>query len=217
MANSFESLMSLLGDDVSVRWLITLLHFLWQGAVIGVGIVIVGGFLRGESARPRYAMYSAALLSLPVCVAVTFCVVDVPANLQSSFQPGGLTGIPARSSANSSQAPAITTAGFKETAEATKTPMAGPLVVSDAVAMKPVTDDNSESPPHVPLAMLSHAAPWIVAAYVVGVVCFLSRLLTALWGGYRLRARTTRVTDVKLLRLIGDQADRMRLKCVRAP
>jgi len=29
-----------------------------------------------------------------------------------------------------------------------------------------------------------------------------------------LRARTMRVTDVKLLRLIADQADRMRLKCV---
>ncbi len=214
MADRFESLMSLLGDDVSIRWLITLLHFLWQGAVVGGVAAIAGRLLRGASARPRYALYSAALLSLPVCVAVTFCVVDVPASLQSSSQLESPADVPAKSSALPSQATAITAAVQMETAEATDVPVPSQRVVRNAATMKAVADDNSQSLSHSSLAMLSRAAPWITVAYVVGVVCFLLRLLTALWGGHRLRARTAHVTDAKLLELIADQADRVRLKCV---
>ncbi len=125
MADRFESLVSLLGDDVSVRWLITLLHFLWQGAVVGGLVAIAGRLLRGASARPRYALYSAALVSLPVCVAVTFCVVDVPASLQSSSQLESPADVPAKSSALPSQATPIIAAVPLETAEATDAPVPG--------------------------------------------------------------------------------------------
>ena len=214
MADRFESLLSLLGDDVSVRWLITLLHFLWQGAVVGGVVAIAGRLLRGASARPRYALYSAALLILPVCVAVTFCVVDVPASLQSSSHLASPADIPAKSSALPSQGSATAAAARMETAEATDAPALSEPVVGNAPTMKAVADDNSESLSHSSLAMLSRAAPWIAAAYVVGVACFLLRLLTALWGGHRLRTPTARVTDAKLLKLIADQADRLKLKCV---
>ena len=101
-----------------------------------------------------------------------------------------------------------------ETAEATDAPVLSQRVVRNAATMKAVADDNPESLSHSSLAVLSRAAPWIAVAYVVGVVCFLSRLLTALWGGHRLRTRTAHVTDAKLLKLIADQAGRVRLKCV---
>ncbi len=211
MADQFASLLSLFGDDVSIRWLITLLHFLWQGAVVGGVVAIAARLLRGASARPRYVLYSAALLSLPVCVAVTFCVVDVPASLQSSSSLESPADIPAKTLALPSQATAITAAVQMETAEATVLSERG---VRNAATIKAVADDNSESLSHSSLALLSRAAPWIAVAYVVGVVCFLLRLLTALWGGHRLRTPTTRVTDVKLLKLIADQADRVKLKCI---
>jgi beta-lactamase regulating signal transducer with metallopeptidase domain len=214
MADRFASLLSLFGDEVSIRWLITLLHFLWQGAVVGGVVAIAGRLLRGASARSRYASYSPALLSLPVCVAVTFCVVDVPASLQSSSQLESPADIPARPSALPSQATAITAAVQMETAEATDAPVPSERVVTGAATIKVVADDNSESLSRSSLAMLSRAAPWIVVAYVVGVACFLLRLLTALWGGHRLRTPTARVTDARLLKLIADQADRVKLKCV---
>ena len=219
MADRFESLLSLLGDDVSLRWLITLLHFLWQGAVVGGVVAIAGRLLRGASARSRYALYSAALLSLPVCVAVTSWVVDVPASLQPSSRLKSPADIPALSSALPSQATAITAAVSLETAEATDAPVRSERVLRTAATMKAVADDNSESLSHESLshsslAMLSRAAPWIAVAYVVGVACFLLRLSAALWGGHRLRTRTARVTDAKLLELIADQADRVKLKCV---
>ena len=90
-----DRFMSLLGDDVCVRWLFTLLHFLWQGAVVGGVVVVAGRLLRGASAAPRYTMYSAALVILPVCVVVTFCVVDVPTSLHFTSQlesPANISG-----------------------------------------------------------------------------------------------------------------------------
>ena len=214
MADRFESFMSLLGDDVSVRWLITLLHFLWQGAVVGGVVAIAGRFLRGASARLRYSLYSAALLSLPVSVAVTFCVVEVPASLQSGSQLESHADIPATSSALPSQGTAITAAAQMETAEATDAPVLSERVVTGAATMKAIADDNSGSLSHSSLAMLSRAAPWVAVAHFVGVACFLLRLSTAFWGGHRLRTSTARVTDAKLLKLIADQADRVRLNCV---
>jgi len=214
MADRFESLVSLLGDDVSVRWLITLLHFLWQGAVVGGAIAIAGRLLRGASAQLRYALYSASFLSLPVCVAVTFCVVDVPASLQSSSRIERLVDIPTNSSALPSQAPAIAATVQTETAKATDAAVPSERVVRNAATMKAVADDNSESLSHSSAALLSRAAPWIAVAYVVGVVGFLFRLLSALWGGHRLRTRAAYVTDAKLLKLIADQADRVKLKYV---
>jgi len=100
-----------------------------------------------------------------------------------------------------------------DTAEATDAPELSRRVVSNAT-MRAVADDNSESLSHSSLAVLSRAAPWIAVAYVVGVACFLLRLSTALWSGHRLRIRTARVTDARLLKLIADQADCVKLKCV---
>ena len=214
MVDRFESLLSLFGDDVTVRWLITVLHFLWQGALVGGVVAITGRLLRGASARLRYALYSAALLSLPVCVVITFCVVDVPASLRSSSLLESSADIPAKSSALPSQATAKSAVVPMETAEATDAPLLSDRVVKNAVTMKAVANDNSESLSHSSLPMLSRAAPAIAVAYVFGVACFLLRLLTALWGGHRLRTGVARVTNAKLLKLIADQADRVKLKCV---
>ena len=78
MSNLFGDSWFLLNDVVSLRWMLTLLHFLWQGAVIGVVVVVVAKLLRHMSASLRYGLYLFALLSLPCCVALTFCVIDVP-------------------------------------------------------------------------------------------------------------------------------------------
>jgi hypothetical protein len=41
MSNLFGDSWLLLNDDVSLRWMLTLPHFLWQSAVIGVAVVSV--------------------------------------------------------------------------------------------------------------------------------------------------------------------------------
>ncbi|TWU12093.1 Regulatory protein BlaR1 [Symmachiella macrocystis] len=220
MPEPFQHLLTLLDNALAVRWLITLLNFLWQGAAIGGLIVIAGTHLRGASARLRYASYSTALLSLPVCVVFTFFVVDVPASWQSRSHIVSPANTPAMSSPSLQPVPASSPSVQLETTEATGASLLSNRVVSNSETIKVVADDKTAanndsilslwpSPP-----MLSRAAEWFVVAYVVGVVCFLLRLCTALWAGRRLRIGTTNITDPKLLELIADQADRVRLKCV---
>jgi beta-lactamase regulating signal transducer with metallopeptidase domain/WD40 repeat protein len=216
MADRIQSFMALGGDDVNVRWLVTLLHFLWQGAVVGAAVAIAGRLLRGASAQVRYALCSAALLSLPVCAAVTFCVVDVPVGLQPSPPPESSAAVPAKLSTLASQRAAAPAATPVATAEAPRAPAFGDRVARSAAATEVVAEDSSPSAPFLSAGMLAHAAPWIMAAYAVGVLCFLFRLTTALWGGHRLGTRLARVTDARLLGLIADQATRLKLKCVPA-
>ena len=71
-----------LSHDVSICWGITLLHFLWQGAVIGLLALVASRLLRSQSASIRYWLNAVALLACPICVACTFAVVDVPESWQ---------------------------------------------------------------------------------------------------------------------------------------
>ena len=40
MSDRVYQLLSLPNEDVSIRWMMTLLHFLWQGAVVGSVVAI---------------------------------------------------------------------------------------------------------------------------------------------------------------------------------
>ena len=90
MSDLTNGLLPLLGEELSLRWIITLLHFLWQGTVLGLVAAVVGSLLQNASASIRYSLYSMALLSLPLCVAVTFVFIKVPVVLQTSIQPSSL-------------------------------------------------------------------------------------------------------------------------------
>ena len=78
MSDLTNGLLRLLGEELSLPWIITLLHFLWQGTVVGLVAAVVGSLLRYASASIRYSLFSMALLSLPLCVAVTFVFIKVP-------------------------------------------------------------------------------------------------------------------------------------------
>jgi len=67
-------------SEISIRWGLTLLHFLWQAAIIGLLALFAARLLRSQSASVRYWLNAAALLACPICVAWTFAVVNVPAS-----------------------------------------------------------------------------------------------------------------------------------------
>ena len=71
------------GGEFCLRWSVALLHFLWQGAVIGVLVIAAGRLLRKQSSGTRYTLHAMALLSLPVCLAVTFAALDVPPSMRA--------------------------------------------------------------------------------------------------------------------------------------
>ncbi len=67
MSELTNGLLSLLGGDLSLRWILTLVHFLWQGFAVGLLAVMLGRLLRNAPASIRYWLFATALLSLPIC------------------------------------------------------------------------------------------------------------------------------------------------------
>ena len=61
-----------------LRLSVILLHFLWQGVLIGFLAVGVSRLLRHRSANARYVANAVALSMMALCLAVTFVMTPVP-------------------------------------------------------------------------------------------------------------------------------------------
>ena len=62
-------------DALSVRWMLTLLHFLWQGLAIG-GLAAAAMAMLRKSPQTRYAVLLAALAAMTACPAITFYLIE---------------------------------------------------------------------------------------------------------------------------------------------
>jgi len=81
MSDSILDTTFFLNSEMSLRWAITLLHFLWQGCLIGLAAMALARLFRNQTATLRYWLHSIALLACPMCVAITFSLVTVPESL----------------------------------------------------------------------------------------------------------------------------------------
>ncbi len=201
---------------ISIRWGLTLLHFLWQGAIIGLLAFAAAKLLRSHSATIRYWLNAAALLACPICVAWTFAVVEVPKSWRVSpdqHSHGSLDSVAVP--IETSDADDLVDVPYPklDPPQAVSSADAGsvPLATLENPAITPVVIDTTTS---TTSEWMPIVARWIASLYAVGVVCFLVRLAIALWGGHRLRAISTPVSDSALLELIRTQAQRIGLKLV---
>jgi beta-lactamase regulating signal transducer with metallopeptidase domain len=204
-------------EVASIRWGLTLLHFLWQGAFIGLLALVAAKLLRNHSAALRYWLHATALLACPICVAWTFAAVEVPETWKASSDQHS------QESRNSIAVPRE--ASNADSLVDVPYPKLDPLqaVSSNDAASVPL-DAAAETPATTPVAIdtttststewMPVVVRWIAILYAVGVVCFLVRLAIALWGGHRLRAISKPVSDSALLELIRTQAHRIGLKLV---
>ncbi len=60
--------------ELSIQWMLTCGHFLWQGFVVAVAFLVIER-LAANRASTRYALACTAVLSLPICVILTFAFV----------------------------------------------------------------------------------------------------------------------------------------------
>ncbi len=72
-------------NSIATQVLLTMVHFLWQGAVLFVA-VLVTVVLRRRSPNLRYGIQLALLLLMAVCPVVTFFVAIVPPDPQVALQ-----------------------------------------------------------------------------------------------------------------------------------
>lgn len=210
-ANWIESLW-LVTDDLCLRWLVTLLHFLWQGATIGAVAIIGTWLLRFRSASSRYVLNVVAMASLPFCVTLTFSLVGMPDSWPRIYVKGETVRTVLESS-------------VFETVETL--PRVDPIALDSAA--KPVSnglpDELYAAQAHVAAQEAGHLtegvigsrltvriAPLFVMAYVVGVLACLMRLVAAVWGGRQLRKMANPVDDPRLLELIAEQSRRVGLR-----
>ncbi len=215
MTDLTNGLLSLLSGDLSLRWIITLLHFLWQGTVVCLVAASVGSLMRNASASMRHAFFSAALLSLPICVAVTFALVRVPNELQTATLPllVSVEPIDARQEAIPQTSLLPGPPGSVAASQRGEKLLDQKSDVDRlAISNTPVETQDATSGKF--LRSLSPFATWAFVAYAFGVGYLLLRLAVALWGGQRLRANSKLLTDSVLLESIQVQVIRIGLRIV---
>lgn len=208
-----SEVVSLPGQEFPVRLTTALLHFLWQGCLIGVIAAALSRGLRRRSARLRYAVNVAALLILAVCLPATYFLVDVPEADEIPVVASSMRDAPAVLIADeaSDEAPTeVTNDGALEAvapaAESIETQT--PHAEVNPAAIEPPTVSSTVSLTR----RLEAVAPWATAAYLVGVIVMTLRMLVALCGGHRLRAAAVPIADPALLEIARRQAREIGLR-----
>ncbi|TWU47598.1 Regulatory protein BlaR1 [Rubripirellula tenax] len=196
MSDEASNIWTLFGEELAGRLLVTMLHFLWQAAVVAGLAWLMATALRTASPKGRYAMFCTAMAILPLLMVITFAVQDRPVHspsitLTSDVNPDHVRATAIGITPDNSVRDQRTNIAIEDLANTVNTTVLGgfPLWVHDSAA-------------------------WVVSAYLFGVSFFLVRLLIAVCGGSRLRARAEVIHDTGLCQQIADQARQLQLRRV---
>ncbi len=205
--NDVFSLWLGLSPEMSIRWGLTLLHFLWQGALVGALAFVAAKLLRHQAAVVRYWLNSVALMACPLCVALTFALVEVPDDFRVSALPESTAvsnppGPMANGDLASLDVPYPILSAMAPAANITQN-------LNEATGISAATVSSEPTFQWLPVI-----AQWMTILYAAGVFFFLIRQGTALRGGQRLRAISRPMSDSVLLELVRDQAKRIGLHIV---
>jgi len=212
------------------RLTLTLGHFLWQGLVIAFLAMCVGRLLRGGSAAARYRVSVGALLLMAVCPPVTFYLLESTRPVSGVDRPG--TSISATEGERSAYSAHGDTRQEKTEPNA---PMVMPVANSnaepeirgDAVVFdfEPDTANDGES-----ASATAGAAPagvqsernrrfdWksyaslATLVYLAGALVMLVRLAMGVYGGGRLRRRSSLTDDPALVAVMARRARALGLR-----
>ena len=189
---------TILDPELCWRVLLTLGHFLWQGAVIGLVAAVVAWMLRRASARARYGVWVTALFLMTLCPVGTFIHLSATAGGAPMFAVISEEASAAPGARNPAVLPSMTE---------------GPISAGSPAATAP----PSVAVPALPEGVdWKRFAPHAMAAYLLGVALMFGRLLLALNGAVRLRRASAPVTDPVLLEMIARRSRAMRLRFVPA-
>lgn len=217
-----------LGCDATVceRLTITLLHFLWQGAAIGLAAAFLSRVLQRASSQVRYLIHLTALTAMCGSLLVTLCVVKVsePSVLVSrlpsknseilmgntgleSSKPIPVQVIDANPASLASKSSLEATDGGSLNQASTSQSSTGPSLEDRA---------SSETGAFEYKRYLSGLAPYVTVTYLVGVALLLTRLLRSAWHTRRLGRSASEITDADLMYRMKAQAERLGLRVLPA-
>ena len=184
--------------ELTTRLVFTLLHFLWQGLLIGVFVAGLNALARQGSASLRYGVGFLSLMAMLTCLPVTFWCLASTEPGPVAIQADALQFTPP------SIAPVLTgVADVSPPLKATHSVEVASDIVPTFVASPPEPAKNLES-----------AAPYLIAVYLIGVAAMLLRLLLAFGGGERLRRSSALISDPQLLEILDAQVRHLGLSFV---
>ena len=199
----------------AIRLSLTLLHFVWQGVLVGLVAAVALTCFRRKSASTRYLIACVAFFGLPLLAAATFWLVEKPADVALvspvSIESGPAVVAEPPTFTDSSEPPRLI-----ETTAASVGVMPSESPSAPLLEITPVVDVVAEPVLAKPtgLAAIYWFLPWVAAAYVIGAVVLLLRLQVRIWRGSRLCSRSPAVQDPSLLELATRLAKQAGLKCV---
>lgn len=221
-----------LDGSFSLRFVQSLLHFVWQGALIGAAAFATERFLYRGSARAKYLVHVLAMLAMVCCLPMTFALIENPPDTERN-SPGGRDATERDSLVEPARLERFLDERPKKPIEARGDAFvafnnaSGALNGSEARASAQTlpSDAKTASPAREPLpsvspvpsprrwsTWLSRLAPYVTIAYLACVFVLYTRLVTGVRGGQKLRAAAVSVADADLLAAVARQARRIGLR-----
>ena len=200
-ATTFE----LLSDSITIERIATcLIHFLWQGAIIGLLAVAATRLMASASSQARYSTYVTLMALMVCCIPSTYIAVASVASSRTAYD-----------------APIVSTFESKETIPAVRAeqrsralptaPMDQPTVSARTIHAAPLPKEKVA--PSRPLsfgkwrdAASSSYAPLFVKAWAAGVILMLLRLTLATFAGLHLRMTSKTISDPMIDKVVCEQA-----------
>ncbi len=192
--------------ELSIQWILTCGHFLWQGFAVAIVFLVVEQ-LAATRASNRYAWACAALLSLPVCVMLTFALVH---NARGDVLKKSIPSLGNAVVLNNSVGTHSPTLQGDSPIENQGNNRALPEIAND----RPL---NSEAAMPQPASLAQRAiflAPMISAIYTIVAGLLLLRISLSLLGSFRFGSAAQRVTDSRFLQVVSAQATQLQLRTV---
>lgn len=171
-----------------------LVHFLWQGAALALLLLVGLAVTRNAAAQTRYTLSLVTLAAMLVLPLATGIALYDP---RGSVTPALIAGAPAVSESSQPSSPARNPFNSPSPSPSSSAVASAPLATVDRVAKLP--------------QLLTPALPWLVIAWVIGVVVVSVRLGHGWLSALRLRTTGTRSTAESLQRTLSRLATRMRV------
>ena len=220
-------------ENLTLRLMQTLLHFLWQGCLIAAVAVCLDVMVRRRSANARYGIHVASLVMMFACLPITYCLLNTPSigSVTSRDSSDRIETGRARAFSANLRTPSSHVSGLSS--DNRVEPVSETNIAHDRSAefittfVSPASDharigtelrapaNGAEVTRHDDaMAWLVPYAPYVSALYLIGVLTMTVRLLMALWGGRQLRLEAEPVRDRSLLAMVERQSRRLGLRIV---
>lgn len=215
----------------------TLFHFVWQGAILAVAVMISSRWLAKVRSDLRYQINLASLAAMLCCIPVTFTILQRtkgthlashlgPTSNHSEKQPPHRVGLHAVAvefvddqtmEDDGKQSDSVAGAQMEPIRSSQTSKADGATGRSGSTQDERISSAKPQSRERLSLqiweAPLQKVLPTATTiAYLAGVGIMLLRLGVAIWSGYRLQRHCHAIDDETLHRILIDQSRRVGLR-----